>query len=359
MAATWIDSYIEGFAATAERHTGEEHDNDMNVYYRVNYAQVGVLIRPEQMAEYNPDGREGIMRNILSAAIWLFVARAVDSNVIPSLAETLAHDGGKGIFGAPMDSGAMEKVSGVFGSWANPVGIQLSQKLVRAFQGAAPQSKKSLGYARSLMAGKTWYIDLPPKSVMLKQQQVRAIFAIPVFSSNQHSLLIYVVLTPPGQEKTSGRYLFSWGHDDVHRGDSIQDVDVDYLYQSTMDLIALSVMYRSTMSAGNIEELPIKSRTKGKAHKRNPLRKPSLFRIERLSPPAGNFGRVQAGIAKGGGWQLGYRVPVRGHFRLQAHGEGNKLRSLRWIDEHVRGAEKPEKPPLAVLRQRNKAAKTS
>lgn len=44
-----------------------------------------------------------------------------------------------------------------------------------------------------------------------------------------------------------------------------------------------------------------------------------------------------------GGFRLTYRTLVRGHWRNQAHGPGYTLRTRRWIEPHVRGAELPTK----------------
>jgi hypothetical protein len=41
------------------------------------------------------------------------------------------------------------------------------------------------------------------------------------------------------------------------------------------------------------------------------------------------------------GYSLTYRTLVRGHYRNQAHGPGRTLRTRRWIEPHVRGADLP------------------
>jgi len=42
-----------------------------------------------------------------------------------------------------------------------------------------------------------------------------------------------------------------------------------------------------------------------------------------------------------GGYKLTYRTLVRGHWRNQAHGPGRVLRTRKWIEPHVRGADLP------------------
>jgi hypothetical protein len=42
-----------------------------------------------------------------------------------------------------------------------------------------------------------------------------------------------------------------------------------------------------------------------------------------------------------GGYKLTYRTLVRGHWRNQAHGPGYTLRTRKWIEPHVRGADLP------------------
>jgi hypothetical protein len=68
----------------------------------------------------------------------------------------------------------------------------------------------------------------------------------------------------------------------------------------------------------------------------------SLFRVERLQPPAGNFGRDGGGNAEG--WQLERRIAVRGHFKMQPHGPHGALRKLIFVGQHCRGP--LDAPPL-------------
>ena len=62
----------------------------------------------------------------------------------------------------------------------------------------------------------------------------------------------------------------------------------------------------------------------------------SLFRVERLRPPADNFGR-HAVNGDGRGWELGRRIAVRGHFKMQPHGTKNEFRRLIFVAPHFRG----------------------
>jgi hypothetical protein len=64
----------------------------------------------------------------------------------------------------------------------------------------------------------------------------------------------------------------------------------------------------------------------------------SLFKIERLSEPADGFG---AGAGAGGKskaeWQLGRRIGVRGHYKMQAYGPEKRWRKLIFVQRHMRG----------------------
>jgi hypothetical protein len=82
----------------------------------------------------------------------------------------------------------------------------------------------------------------------------------------------------------------------------------------------------------------------------------SLFRVERLRPPPDCFGRHVKDAARNG-VQLGRRIGVRGHFKMQRHGRANTLRKLIYVAGHFRGD--MNEPPLhgvVVLRDRRSHA---
>lgn len=75
----------------------------------------------------------------------------------------------------------------------------------------------------------------------------------------------------------------------------------------------------------------------------------TLFRVVKLAAPADRFGRTDADRDKGG-WTLGVRVRVRGHFRLQPYGPSGRLRRLQWIASYEKGpSDAPFRPRLHKL----------
>lgn len=62
----------------------------------------------------------------------------------------------------------------------------------------------------------------------------------------------------------------------------------------------------------------------------------SLFKIERLSEPADGFGAGAGGKSKAE-WQLGRRIGVRGHYKMQAYGPEKRWRKLIFVQRHMRG----------------------
>lgn len=135
------------------------------------------------------------------------------------------------------------------------------------------------------------------------------------------------------------------------RGSSDVEIDREYLQQSVQDFIALCLLYREQIAA-DAPDLPRRdptsapSKRKQRIHQR---RTTTLFRVVSLESPADNFGRPVESLG-GGGWQLAYRVTVRGHFRHQPHGPERSLRKLIWIDEHHRGPNR-DAPVLNPLRK--------
>jgi hypothetical protein len=72
----------------------------------------------------------------------------------------------------------------------------------------------------------------------------------------------------------------------------------------------------------------------------------SLFRVWQVTGRRLDRGERQH---TGGGWKLGHRITVAGHYRLQPYGSGRKLRRLRWIAQHGRGP-RDGLPPRPIVR---------
>jgi hypothetical protein len=76
-------------------------------------------------------------------------------------------------------------------------------------------------------------------------------------------------------------------------------------------------------------------RREDRATRRN-ARGLSLFKIERLSEPADRFGRG-AGRRSTTEWELGRRIGVRGHYKMQPYGPEKRWRKLIFVSRHMRG----------------------
>jgi hypothetical protein len=82
-----------------------------------------------------------------------------------------------------------------------------------------------------------------------------------------------------------------------------------------------------------------------RATRRN-ARRFSLFKIERLSEPADGFGSGAGGKSKEE-WQLGRRIGVRGHYKMQPYGPEKRWRKLIFVKRHMRGL--VTAPPLHTM----------
>lgn len=114
----------------------------------------------------------------------------------------------------------------------------------------------------------------------------------------------------------------------------------DSLVTEIEDLVWLTLAYAAVAQPDRREILPMatinrEGRLPNRAARRR-QRRLSLFRVERLRAPADNFGR-RVQINNQEGWQLGRRVRVRGHFKMQRHGTEGRLRKLIFVASHCRG----------------------
>lgn len=228
-------------------------------------------------------------------------------------------------------------------------GIKLSARLVQAFAYAkAPQTEDW----KSLVTAHGWYLDLPHRSLMIGNRQIRAIFTHP---DTLGGVAAVAILTEPGSDSMAGRYAWMLvGKTDYPAGCAdVADIDALDVQRRANDFIALALLYYRSLE--HCETLP-RCQTGphlSKIQKRLERKTKSLFVVHNLPDPVGNLGRPAEPMAEtdGNGWRLDHRVTVRGHFRWQPVGEGRARRELRWIAEHHRGEDLPEKPKLIPLRK--------
>lgn len=214
--------------------------------------------------------------------------------------------------------------------------VQPDLALVQLLADARPPSDPDGYLERSLSSGGTWYIDLPHRSVLLGDGELRAIFLMPGLRTGHR---VTAVITHPGQDKVKGRVIWQLGVPEDCYGHLINGVDMKTIAGQVNDLVRLLVLYRATAEGAERSEL---KRMDAQQLRSSPRRiaqnrkKTSLFRIERLAAPADRFGRrEQAG--RDGGWTLGWRSEVSGHFKLQPHGASRSLRKLIWVEAYERG----------------------
>lgn len=233
------------------------------------------------------------------------------------------------------------------------IGLKLSPRLVRAF--AHARSPKTDDWV-SLARDRAWYFDLPHHGLLLGGFEVRAIFTHP---DTIGGVAAVAVLTEPGSDAIAGRYAWMLiGRKDNPVGSSALEspeasdlLSPVELQQKANDFIVLSLLYYRSLD--KTEPLPrLLTPARGsKIQRKLERRAKSLFVVHVLPEPQNNLGRPTDDKAVRAGWHLDHRVTVRGHFRWQPVGEGRSRRELRWIAEHHRGQDLPDKPRLIPLRQ--------
>jgi hypothetical protein len=232
--------------------------------------------------------------------------------------------------------------------FAPPYGLRLARETVTMLAHARPPQTT---LDRDALASRTWYIDLPHRSVMLgEEQQVRAIFAMPT-PGQAGSVAIVVVLTEPGADRMTGRYAWMWDYPEATEGADVEMRDPRDVREAVSDLVRLVILYHLTASRQAHSELPrITPAQLAGPNRRQWQKKATLFRVIHLDAPPDRLGRPADPPHTGRTWRLDQHVPVAGHFRMQPYGPRAALRRLQWIDPHYRGpADGREKPPIEVL----------
>lgn len=237
---------------------------------------------------------------------------------------------------------------------ASPICARLDRELVEDFAGAAapdtPEPRRVIEQAGVV------YLDLPHRSLLVGDRlELRAV--IIKSSPTQPVPLVVAVLTEVGTNPIAGRYSWGWGRPMTVEGADIEGLDREVLRQQVEDLASLAILYWSSVPVAEraqVPHIPEERLAALKPDKQAARQKThSIFQVVDLKPPADRFGRTAEERGQGG-WKLGVRVRVRGHFRWQPWGEGRKLRRLQWVRAHERGPKDAEKrPELHVLRARD------
>lgn len=226
-------------------------------------------------------------------------------------------------------------------------GIKMSRRLVLALAHAS--APKTDDWAHMLRE-RCWYIDLPHQSLMIGARQVRAILTQP---DEMGGVCAVAVLTEPGRDELAGRYAWMLiGDTAIPQGVADAEIDAEELQRRASDFVALALLYYRSLERTELLPRHVGPLRGTKIQRKLERRGRSLFVIHALPEPKGNLGRP-AEPGAGNGWRLDHRVTVRGHFRWQPVGEGRSRRELRWIAEHERGKDLPDKPPLTPMRKPN------
>lgn len=228
-------------------------------------------------------------------------------------------------------------------------GLKLSPRLTRALAYArAPETAEVL----DMLGQHCWYLDVPHRALMLGDRQVRAILTQP---DTMGGVVAIAVLTAPCSEEMAGRYAWMLvGDTAIPEGCADIDIDPAELRRRASDFVKLALLYYRSLEHTELLPRQIGAERGTKIQRKLERRTKSLFVVHVLPEPKRNFGRpVEPG--DGNGWRLDHRVTVRGHFRWQPVGEGRARRELRWIAEHQRGKDLPDKPHLTPLRKQHES----
>ncbi|WP_431858753.1 hypothetical protein [Azospirillum sp.] len=214
----------------------------------------------------------------------------------------------------------------------NTVAVQPSRELVALLSHAkAPADHGALANSDLMVA--SWYVDLPHGSLLVGDLGVRAVFTQP--SLRHGGVAVSAVLCVPGSNRVSGRLMWVAG-DGEAMGIAAADVDRRLLAEQVEDFLSLLALYRQHADTAQHGQLPRMTREMATSRKaRQHHKKVSLFTVETLAPPPDRFGRRHS--LGEGGWQLGWRSSVAGHFKMQPHGPGRSLRKLIFVDAYERG----------------------
>ncbi|KAA1053144.1 hypothetical protein [Azospirillum argentinense] len=214
----------------------------------------------------------------------------------------------------------------------NTVAIQPSRELVALLsQAKAPLGQNAMVDGDLMTA--SWYVDLPHGSLLVGDLGVRAIFTQP--SQEHGAVAICAVLCISTADQILGRLMWVAGDGEAN-GLVSAEIDKRLVAEQVEDFLSLLVLYRRHADTAQRGQLPRMTREMATSRKaRQHHKKASLFAVQTLAPPPDRFGRRQS--LGEGGWQLGWRSSVAGHFKMQPHGPGRSLRKLIFVDAYERG----------------------
>lgn len=239
-----------------------------------------------------------------------------------------------------------------------PFACAVGRDLARLFAGAGASEeivRRGQDFARQKSV---IYIDVAEGAFRLGQNyQLRAVFVChtarprraPGLFDSSSDLRIFAVAGAIGTLATARASWFVG--DKSGRGDDLfyeflrhrhqeSGLQFDSIVTEIEDMVWLTLAYAAVAKPDRREILPMatinmQERRPNRAARRR-QRTFSLFRVERLRAPADNFGRsVQTNNQ--GGWQLGRRIKIRGHFKMQRYGAERRLRKLIFVASHCRG----------------------
>lgn len=220
-------------------------------------------------------------------------------------------------------------------------GVQPTRELVQDLADAKPPKGCWDEVYQALRLG-TWYVDIPDKAMLIGGgRQIRAIFTQPA----RDGVVALAVITKSGTTAMIGRSTWLIGPDcDVVERYAMAE-GLKEVADRVTDFLVLLHLYRRLAAPSESEMLPhldekkLSETTVKKARAKH--KTASLFRIVRLNPPPGRFGRSD-GERSLDGWRLDHRIRVRGHFRMQPYGTGRSQRRLQWIAAHFKGPDDGE-----------------
>ena len=227
--------------------------------------------------------------------------------------------------------------------------IKPDKALIGSLINAAPPADPEGRFEQALLAGGSWYIDFPARSLPLGDGNLRAVFMVPAM---ERGYRVCAIVTMPDSDKLKGRVMWSLGAPADCYGFMASGVDMAKAAEQVNDLIRLLILYRATAPQPGASLLPRMDPAKLDVSPRRihqNRKKTTLFSVERMAAPADLFGRKPQDTDTAAGWTLGWRSSVSGHFKLQAHGPASSLRKLIWVDGYSRG---PEDGPRKVQLER-------
>nr|WP_255636545.1 hypothetical protein [Azospirillum sp. 412522] len=321
MSKTWIDWYISGYAertraaanadaigqfiATTMRELyGIQVDKltDIEAFKLIVPLQSSFSILNYDPGAFDPDDLVG-NSNAFLQFLWPFALSLDDRK--------------KGVEAAPK---------------SRTLAIQPSRELVALLSQAKAPADQCTMLSGDLLTV-SLYIDLPHGSLLVGDLGVRAIFTRP--SQRHGSVALCAILCVPGSNRLAGRLMWVAGQGEAN-GLVSTDVDKTLLAEQVEDFLSLLLLYRQHADNAQRGRLPRMTREMAASRKaRQHHKKVSLFTVETLAPPLDRFGRRHSLGA--GGWQLGWRSSVAGHFKMQPHGPGRSLRKLIFVDAYERG----------------------